>query len=113
MQPYAIHRDPEYFPDPLRFNPERFVDKSAESNPAFMPFGLGPRMCVGMRFAQNELRIALANFVLNYRLLPNPNLEVSKAYISKSKIKTKISTYLAGILQRQHSSYTKIGDGQD
>src|SRR5699024_9239241 len=75
--PYVIHRDPEYFPDPNTFKPERFLDKLqvAESNFAYMPFGVGPRLCVGMRFAQNELRIGLAHFVLNYKVTMDPKFE--------------------------------------
>mgnify|MGYP006192486853 CR=1 FL=1 len=77
ISPYVIHRNPEYFPDPESFKPERFMDKSTENHIAFMPFGVGPRLCVGMRFALNELRLGVANLILRYRLLPDPNLEVS------------------------------------
>lgn len=76
IQPYCIHRDGEYFPEPNTFKPERFIEKPAESHSAFMPFGLGPRHCVGMRFAQNELRIAIAKLLLNFRLVPNASIEV-------------------------------------
>ncbi|OTF70766.1 hypothetical protein BLA29_006150, partial [Euroglyphus maynei] len=41
-----------------------------------MPFGVGHRLCVGMRFAQNELRAAVAQLILNYRLIPDPNLKL-------------------------------------
>lgn len=46
---YAIHRDSEYYPDPYKFDPERFTnDKtSTKNNFTFMPFGEGPRMCIG------------------------------------------------------------------
>lgn len=77
FHPYVIHHDPEYFPDPEKFMPERFIgENSAENNIAFMPFGVGPRLCVGMRFAQNELRAGLSKFILNYRLLPDPDIKV-------------------------------------
>ena len=80
IQPYIVHRNPEYFPDPLKFKPERFLtedkSQSAESHFAYMPFGVGPRLCVGMRFAQNELRIGLANLILNYRITIDPNFKV-------------------------------------
>ncbi|KAH9418624.1 Cytochrome P450 3A4 [Dermatophagoides pteronyssinus] len=75
--PYIIHRMPEYFPDPESFQPERFMgEKSMESSIAYMPFGLGNRFCVGMRFALIELRAAVAHLILNYRLLPDPNLKL-------------------------------------
>lgn len=73
---YTIHRDPEYFRDPLAFKPERFIDADVEASPAFIPFGIGPRLCVGMRFALNELRIGTARFVQEFRVEENPNLEL-------------------------------------
>ncbi|KPM09151.1 cytochrome P450-like protein 19 [Sarcoptes scabiei] len=73
----VIQRDPDYFDDPDSFKPQRFIDDpKLESSIAFMPFGVGPRLCVGMRFALNELRITLANFVKNYRLDPDPKHKV-------------------------------------
>lgn len=48
--PYdAIHHDPEYYPDPDEFNPERFssANKTKIPNFAFLPFGEGPRICIG------------------------------------------------------------------
>ena len=46
---YSLHHDPEYYPDPYTFNPERFTDNkiSTRNNYTFMPFGEGPRMCIG------------------------------------------------------------------
>lgn len=57
----GIHRDPKYYPDPMRFDPERFNDENKKSIPAntYMPFGLGPRMCIGNRFAMLEMKALL------------------------------------------------------
>ncbi|BFZ16367.1 hypothetical protein BsWGS_19406 [Bradybaena similaris] len=62
---YAIHHDPEIWPEPDKFQPERFSAENKESRHsfAFQPFGNGPRNCIGMRLALLELRVALA-FVL-------------------------------------------------
>ena len=86
IQPYVIHRDPENFPDPEQFKPERFIEKSAEFHPAFMPFGAGPRLCVGMRFAQNELRVGVAKFFLTYKIFPTADLKVCTLHSSLTKL---------------------------
>lgn len=46
---YAIHHDPTYYPDPYKFDPERFTDNKIDTrnNYNFIPFGEGPRMCLG------------------------------------------------------------------
>lgn len=45
---FGMHRDAEYFPDPMRYDPERFLEENMNYNPvAYMPFGEGPRMCIG------------------------------------------------------------------
>ena len=77
IQAYMIHRNPKFFPDPLEFKPTRFLeDRSLEWCKAYMPFGGGPRFCVGMRFALDELRIGLAHFVLNYKVDADPGYQL-------------------------------------
>jgi cytochrome P450 len=66
--PYLTHRDPRYWPDPGRFNPERFSSQSQHSRPAFtfIPFGGGPRNCMGAAFAVIEAKIVLARLLQGY-----------------------------------------------
>uniref|UniRef100_A0A8C0GDX0 Cytochrome P450 n=1 Tax=Chelonoidis abingdonii TaxID=106734 RepID=A0A8C0GDX0_CHEAB len=58
---YALHQDPEYWPEPEEFRPERFSKENRESiDPyIFLPFGAGPRNCIGMRFALLSLKVAM------------------------------------------------------
>lgn len=57
----AIHRDPQFYPDPDRFDPERFSEeRKHEIQPfTYLPFGSGPRNCIGSRFALMELKAFL------------------------------------------------------
>lgn len=67
---YSIHRDPEFYPDPECFNPERFTSDAKQSRDpyTYMPFGHGPRNCMGMRFAQLEMKLALSVIMKNFTL---------------------------------------------
>ncbi|CAG2177885.1 unnamed protein product, partial [Oppiella nova] len=64
---YAMHRDPEYFADPQVFRPERFLPENIAHNPyTYLPWGAGPRNCLGTRLAQLEIKLALVNLVHRY-----------------------------------------------
>ncbi|KAL7638696.1 UNVERIFIED_CONTAM: hypothetical protein RMT77_010229 [Armadillidium vulgare] len=69
---WHIHHNPKYWPDPCKFDPERFSseakrDKNRHSM-SFIPFGAGPRNCIGMRFGITVAKIALTRILLKYRL---------------------------------------------
>lgn len=44
---YSLHYDPQYYPDPHKFDPDRFIDTNYKPNGHFLPFGDGPRICIG------------------------------------------------------------------
>ncbi|GIY47673.1 cytochrome P450 3A8 [Caerostris extrusa] len=75
---YSIQTDPKYFPDPHKFDPDRFTpEERAKRNPyAYLPFGSGPRNCVGMRFALMEIKVCLAYVVANFEILRSPETKV-------------------------------------
>ncbi|KAJ3116347.1 hypothetical protein HK098_006616 [Nowakowskiella sp. JEL0407] len=60
----AMHRDPIYYPNPEKFNPERWLDDT-QTKP-WLPFGGGPRICIGMQFSLYEQKIALAMLLRNF-----------------------------------------------
>lgn len=65
----AFQHDAAVFPDPLKFDPERFTEeaKAARHAFSFLPFGEGPRICIGMRFGLLQTRMGLAILLKNYR----------------------------------------------
>ncbi|XP_074742235.1 cytochrome P450 3A29-like isoform X2 [Strix uralensis] len=65
---YVLHRDPGYWPEPEEFRPERFSKESKESiDPyTFLPFGAGPRNCIGMRFALLIMKVAVVVLLQNF-----------------------------------------------
>lgn len=64
----GLHRDSKYFPEPEKFDPERFgEEKKHLINPyAYLPFGLGPRRCIGDRFALMETKILFVHLIRNF-----------------------------------------------
>lgn len=70
---YALHRDPDIYPDPLRFDPDRWLpERPQPPKGAFIPFGSGKRMCMGDAFAWTEATIITALIANRWRLRPTP-----------------------------------------
>jgi cytochrome P450 len=76
--PYTSHRDPRVFADPLMFDPERFAAAAERALPrgAYLPFGGGPRICIGNQFALLEAQIILATIARECSLTPADNRPV-------------------------------------
>jgi cytochrome P450 len=70
MSPYLMHRDAHFFPDPERFQPERWASEMEKQLPryAYFPFGGGPRICIGNGFAMMEAVLILATMAQRYQL---------------------------------------------
>ncbi len=80
---YAMHHDRRFFDDPERFDPERFAAGWEEQIPryAFLPFGGGPRVCIGNGFAMMEARLILAAVAQRWRLSVEPDQEIVPAQL--------------------------------
>ncbi|CAK1542418.1 unnamed protein product [Leptosia nina] len=70
----GMHFDPQYFPDPEIFDPERFMPENEKMITPFtyMPFGEGPRNCIGKRFAIQNMQIIIPAILLKYEVRPLP-----------------------------------------
>jgi thromboxane-A synthase len=79
---YAIHHNPEFHPDPYRFNPERFLPENRDKiiPYTYLPFGGGPRNCVGMRFALMEAKTAVVRIIKKYRFTRSENTKIPLQY---------------------------------
>jgi len=69
---YALHRHHRLWRDPDRFDPSRFADPRAIDRFAYLPFGEGPRVCIGASFAIQEAVIILATLLARFRFAPVP-----------------------------------------
>jgi cytochrome P450 len=82
---YMLHRNPDAFPDPEQFNPDRFTPEREQDLPrgAYMPFGAGPRICMGNHLVLMEGPLLLATLAqrVTFELLPGQTIEpdVSKS----------------------------------
>ena len=75
---YAVHHQEEFYPDPLKFDPDRFMPENKDKLVpyTFLPFNQGPRNCIGARFALLEAKTALASVLLKYNLNRCPRTAV-------------------------------------
>ncbi|XP_025832389.1 probable cytochrome P450 6a13 [Agrilus planipennis] len=79
---YGIHHDPEFYPDPEKFDPERFSEeeKSKRDPFTFLPFGEGPRICIGLRFAAMQVKVAVVALLSNYKFTLNNKTQTPLEY---------------------------------
>ena len=63
VAPYSVHRDPRWFNDPQKFDPSRFLSKPTWPRYAYLPFGAGPRVCIGQNFALMEACLVIVTLL--------------------------------------------------
>ncbi len=75
---WAMHHDPRYYPEPFRFDPDRWRPEARASRPrfAYFPFGAGPRVCIGEKFAWTESVLLLATIAQRWRMTLVPGERV-------------------------------------
>lgn len=95
--PSIIHMNPEYFPEPEKFRPERFMTKDKRHPFAFVPFSAGPRNCIGQKFALLEEKALLAKIFRKFNITsldPRETVVPCASLITKSNmaIRVKLET---------------------
>ncbi|XP_057551880.1 cytochrome P450 3A24 [Hippopotamus amphibius kiboko] len=95
---FVLHKDPELWPEPEEFRPERFSKKNKDSiNPyTYLPFGTGPRNCLGMRFAIMNMKLAVVRVLQTFSFKP----------CKETQIPLKLNTQ--GILQPEKPVVLKV-----
>jgi cytochrome P450 len=68
ISPWVLQRRAESWPDPLTFCPERFLAAGTDRADGYLPFGLGPRLCIGREFALGEMVVVLSRLLAGHRL---------------------------------------------
>lgn len=87
---YAIQHDPEYYPEPEQFRPDRFsAEQVAErEDTKWLPFGEGPRNCVGLRFGMMQTRIGLSTLLDSFELTLSDKTSVPLTFVPRNFILT-------------------------
>jgi cytochrome P450 len=95
---YVVHHDERWFPDPDAFDPDRFAAGREEQIPAcaYLPFGAGPRMCIGYSFAMTEMTLLTAMLLQRFTLAPAagqeaPELDVKMSLRPKGGLRLALS----------------------
>ncbi len=79
LSQYVTHHDPRWYPDPMRFDPDRWTPEAQEQRPkfAYYPFGSGPRVCIGEGFAWMEGILLLATLAQHWRMRLSPEQKIA------------------------------------
>jgi cytochrome P450 len=99
---WALHHDPQYYPDPYEFKPERFSTENRERIVpyTYLPFGAGPRNCIGTRFALLETKMALIKVVSKYRFIKSNTTRIPLKFLPVGRPLLRCEHVAVGVERR-------------
>ncbi|CAL1689865.1 unnamed protein product [Lasius platythorax] len=80
---HAVHHDPKYYSQPNKFDPDRFLNGEVDSS-VYMPFGIGPRICIANRFALMEMKVMLFHLLWRCNLEPDTKTRIPMTFSKKA-----------------------------
>ncbi|CAG9859765.1 unnamed protein product [Phyllotreta striolata] len=91
-----IHNDPEYYPNPEKFDPERFNEENIASRPpcTYLPFGEGPRTCIGLRFGKLQAKVGLCSVLSGFNVTLNEKTNLPIEYSRNFVLTVKDDVWL-------------------
>ncbi|XP_021183775.3 cytochrome P450 6B5 [Helicoverpa armigera] len=100
---YHLHHNPEFFPDPEEYRPERFLPENKHNiRPyTYMPFGDGPRICIGMRFAKMQMTAGIITVLKKYRLELAPGMNTTVDFSAKTIVTQAIGGIKLNMIERE------------
>jgi cytochrome P450 family 3 subfamily A len=101
---YVIHHSEQYYPNPEKFSPERFIPENRDQLVpyTYLTFGVGPRNCIGMRFALLEAKLYLAQIVKRFKIFKSYKTEVPFKFKTISPTCQTKRSLIVGIQMRSN-----------
>ncbi|CAF4005974.1 unnamed protein product [Rotaria magnacalcarata] len=99
---WALHHDPQYYPEPYAFKPERFLMENREQIVpyTYLPFGAGPRSCIGTRFALLESKVALIKVLSKYQFVPSKQTRIPLRFLPVGRPLLRCEDVIVGVESR-------------
>jgi len=98
----VIHNDPQYYPEPEKFDPDRWTseERSRRDPLTFLAFGYGPRNCIGMRFSQLEIRLTLAALLKKYKFVVHEKTPKKPLKLNTAGLTRALDPIIVSIVKR-------------
>ncbi|KAM9173575.1 thromboxane-A synthase isoform 2-T2 [Pangshura tecta] len=105
-----LHYNPEFWPEPEKFIPERFTaEAKLQQHPfAYLPFGAGPRSCIGMRMALLEIKMTLLRILQKFRFETSPETQIPLQLTSVSSLAPKNGVYVKIVPRQSKNPIPKV-----